>query len=204
MSTDDLVPISAWLGQPSEPMDRRIAEEALLAGAECDPDLLGTLDTRGALNASSGALLAPGAVEGLASAPPPQQQQLDFSGDVDSPQNSGARSGSISLVQGVETPGAGLASSTQNDSSDQDGRPGRSDSALQQAEDGKRRQEAYRPNQTGSIAAEGADRFSSGASQVSLSTGPVSAQEACREDGPAENGTHPSCKPRPYVTLLRT
>lgn len=201
MPTDDLVPISAWLGQASEPMDRRIAEEALLAGAGCDPDSLGALDARGGLDASSGTMLAPGAAEGLASAPPPLQQEQSglFIGDVESAPNNGAQSSSSSPVQGGEIPGAGSAGSLRDNSSNQDGNPMRSDSALQQARDGERRQEAYRPDETGRIAEEGADGPSSGAAQMTESTGPVSAQEAYREGGPAENGTHPRCKPRPNI-----
>ena len=69
-ATDDLVPISAWLGQQSEPMDRRIAEEALLAGAGYNLE-----EDQASLAASSGAGLPPGAAEGLASAPAQQSQQ---------------------------------------------------------------------------------------------------------------------------------
>ena len=72
--TDDLVPISAWLGQDSgqEAMDRRIAEEALLAGV----DAISEQALQEQSVASSGAAgLAPGAAEGLASAP--VQRQLD-------------------------------------------------------------------------------------------------------------------------------
>ena len=72
--TDDLVPISAWLGQDSgqEAMDRRIAEEALLAGV----DAISEQALQQPSVASSGAEgLAPGAAEGLSSAP--VQRQLD-------------------------------------------------------------------------------------------------------------------------------
>ena len=72
--TDDLVPISAWLGQDSgqEAMDRRIAEEALLAGVNA----ISEQALQESSVASSGAAgLAPGAAEGLASAP--VQRQLD-------------------------------------------------------------------------------------------------------------------------------
>ncbi|CAK0782613.1 hypothetical protein CVIRNUC_005815 [Coccomyxa viridis] len=72
--TDDLVPISAWLGQDSgqEAMDRRIAEEALLAGV----DAISEQALHEASVATSGAAgFAPGAAEGLASAP--VQRQLD-------------------------------------------------------------------------------------------------------------------------------
>ena len=74
--TDDLVPISAWLGQDSgqEAMDRRIAEEALLAGV----DAISEQALQEPSVASSGAAGSPpGAAEGLASAP--VQKQLDTS-----------------------------------------------------------------------------------------------------------------------------
>ena len=79
--TDDLVPISAWLGQDSgqEAMDRRIAEEALLAGV----DAISEQALHEASVATSGAAgLAPGAAEGLASAP--VQRQLDRTSASDS------------------------------------------------------------------------------------------------------------------------
>ena len=68
------MPISAWLGQEpgQEAMDRRIAEEALLAGV----DAVSEQALQEPSVASSGAAgLAPGAAEGLASAP--VQRQLD-------------------------------------------------------------------------------------------------------------------------------
>ena len=79
--TDDLVPISAWLGQDSGQgaMHRRIAEEALLAGV----DAISEQALQEPSVASSGAAgLAPGAAEGLASAP--VQRQLDPTAASDS------------------------------------------------------------------------------------------------------------------------
>ena len=80
-NTDDLVPISAWLGQDSGQgaMDRRIAEEALLAGV----DAISEQALQEPAIASSGAAgLPPGAAEGLASAP--VQRQLNFTAGSDS------------------------------------------------------------------------------------------------------------------------
>ena len=188
------MPISAWLGQPSGPMDRRIAEEALLAGVDYNPDSLGTLDAGGALSASSGSVLAPGAAEGLASAPVQQQYSVSAEG-VDSSQSRGTQSRSGSPGQGGDTPGMERAASPPESSSNQDSRPGRKESALPRAGEGENRQEAYQPSDARSTAEEDADVSTGDGLQGIQSTGLASGQEAYREGGPAENGRHSSCKP---------
>ncbi len=195
-STDDLVPISAWLGQPSEPMDQRIAEEALLAGVDYASD---AMDAEGALSASSGSsVLAPGAAEGLASAPLQLQQgqQPGSTGEFDASQSTGDQSNSSLPRQGGKTPGAESAERQPDKISKTGSTASTTQSAVQQARDGERRQEAYRSKQ--SSTREAAEGPSSDALQDQQSTGLASAQEAYREDGSAETGMHPWLKaPRP-------
>ena len=179
-------------------MDQRIAEEALLAGVDYDlADSSGTLDAQGALEASSGSVLAPGAAEGLASAPVQQQQQQrqqqpGSRGDVDSSQGRLAQSSSSLAGQGGEPPGAEFAGRQPTTSSSQDSRASATQSAAQQARDVERRQEADRLNQSSSR--EAVEGSSDDALQDQQSTGLASAQEAYREDGSVENGMHPGHK----------
>ena len=197
--TDDLVPISAWLGQASDPMDQRIAEEALLAGVDHGQDFMGSLDAGGALNASSGPLLAPGAAEGLASAPVQQQQYSGSAEGTNSSLYRGTQFSSGLPGQGDATSGATPAGSLPGSSSSQDSRPGRTESAVSRAGDGEGRQEAYQPSEARSSAEEDADESYSGALQGLQSTGLANGQEAYREDSPAETGRHCTlyslCKP---------
>ena len=195
------MPILAWLGQPSEPMDQRIAEEALLAGVDYDPaDSSSTLGAPGALDASSGSMLAPGAAEGLASAPVQQQEQQEepgLRGDVDSSRSRVAQSSSTLAGAGGETPGAELPGRQPESISNQESKASTTQSAAQQARDSERRQEAYRPNQ--STTREDAEGSSGYALQDQQSTGLASAQEVYREDDSAENGMHPGYKLPGYV-----
>ena len=195
-SADDLVPISAWLGQQSEPMDRRIAEEALLAGVDYNPESLDSSDAQGPLNASSGNGLAPGAAEGFTSAPVQQQHQSSTEDRADS-QSRGAQSSKGLPQQGGEQSESTSPGSASAGSSSQDSRAAPSENVSQQASGTERRQEAYRSSETEERASPEESAFgSSGEAVPDEARGPASQQEAYREEGSsADNGECPACEP---------
>lgn len=181
-ATDDLVPISAWLGQQSEPMDRRIAEEALLAGAGYNHE-----EDQASLAASSGAGLAPGAAEGLASAPlqqSQQQQQPQESASIGAGANDSQPASGFSW-QGDEqrrmASQGGMGSGEASSSSSQESREGTVEYAPQRSGAGERAQEVYGSAESRGLAGNAA-------------AGPSS--EALQEKGrwgagePAQNGEH--------------
>ena len=180
-ATDDLVPISAWLGQQSEPMDRRIAEEALLAGAGYNEE------NQASLAASSGAGLAPGAAEGLASAPlqqsqqqPPQESASIGAGAKDSQAASGFSWQGDQQRRMASQGGMGLEEASSSSSS-QESREGTVEYAPQQSGAGDRAQEVYGSAESRGIAGNATAGRSSEALQES---GRWGAGE------PAQNGEH--------------
>jgi len=195
-SADDLVPISAWFGQQSEPMDRRIAEEALLAGVDYTPESLDSSDAQGPQNASSGNGLAPGAAEGFTSAPLQQQQQSSTEDRADF-QSRGAQSSKGLPWRGDEQSNSTSAGSASEDSSSEDSRAALSENVSQRASDTERRQEADTSSETEVRGSPEESAFGSyGEALPDEARGPASQQEVYREEGsPADNGECPACKP---------
>lgn len=167
-STDDLVPISAWLGQQSEPMDRRIAEEALLAGVDYSSE-----EAQSSFGASSGAGLAPGAAEGLTSAPV-QSQPVSADSGSSQPRD-------LQPARGSQQQESVRSGESFRSSSSQESRPGAAGSAPQG-------QDAY-SNPGFEIAVASGLEPSDGGLQDRESRDPASEQETYREDaGGAESG----------------
>ena len=162
-------------------MDRRIAEEALLAGAGYNHE-----EDQASLAASSGAGLAPGAAEGLASAPlqQSQQQQPQESASIGPGANDSQAASGFSW-QGDEqrrmASQGGMGSGEASSSSSQESGEGTVEYAPQQSGAGDSAQEVYGSAESRGIAGNAAAEPSSEALQES---GRWGAGE------PAQNGEH--------------